>query len=70
MQPLVIESANRYYANRELFACGIRKTAQDVLNPTNDWNEVPGIRNARRRIYNPRLSRILLFKATNDVLPH
>ena len=67
MSPLVM---NPDYANRKLFACGIRKTAQDVLNPTNDWSKVPGMRNARCRIYNPRLSRILFFKATNDVLPH
>ena len=45
---------------------GIRKTAQGICNPTNDldpesstdrgWNPIPGIRNPRRVIQNPRLS--------------
>ena len=44
-----------------------------LKNPSStdkDWNPAPGIQNARRGTYNPRLSRILLFEATNDVLPH
>ena len=24
--------------NAESFACGIRKTAQEIRNPTNEWN--------------------------------
>ena len=46
---------------------GIRDTGQGIRNPTNDWNPepssideglnpVPGIRNTRREILNPRMS--------------
>ena len=37
---------------------GIRNTAQAMKNPSTadkDWNQVPGFRNSRHRIQNPRL---------------
>ena len=54
---------------------GCRNTAQGMWNPTKDWNpeskfhykenwnQVPGIRNPRRGIQNPRLSWIALHVA-------
>ena len=51
---------------RGKFGSGIRKIAQGIHNPTNDWdpesctdrgwNPIPGIRNPLRVIQNPRLS--------------
>ena len=53
----------------DIFACGIRNSAQGIQNPTiltlgiqnpsstdKDWNPASGIRNPRRRIQNLRLS--------------
>lgn len=51
---------------RGKFGSGTRKIAQGINNPTNDWdpeifpdrgwNPIPGIRNPRRIIQNPRRS--------------
>ena len=86
MSPLVMESGFRNQGNvclwnPECWAPGSGKQRKKsgiplkigLKNPSStdkDWNPVPGIRNARRGIYNPRHSRILFFEATNDVLPH
>ena len=59
----------------EIRGFGIRSTAQEIRNPSNDWNldcnfhgdrissPVPGIQNPRSGILNPRLSWILLHEA-------
>ena len=47
---------------QENFACGIRNPG--IWNPESynrDWNQVPGMRNPRRGIQNPRLSWISLY---------
>ena len=86
MSPLVMESGFHNSGNfclwnpeswapesgKQLKKSGIPLTI-GIQNPSStdkDWNPVPGIRNPPRGIFNPRLSRILLFEATNDVLPH
>ena len=81
MSPLVMESGFRNPGNfgpwnpesgKQLKKSGIPLTI-GIQNPSStdeDWNPVPGIQNPPRGIFNPRLSRILLFEATNDLLPH
>ena len=63
----MLESVKFLLVESGILGFGIRNTAQGIRNPTKDWNpiqgssrkdwnQVPGIRNPRCGIQNPRLS--------------